>query len=242
MLAQHLHDRPRVRAVPVHAHRERLHAAQHEVAVERRRHRAHRVLQEPHLVGELGVVDRDEPADDVGVTAEVLRGRVHRRRRRRARAAAAGTASRTCCRRRRVRRARARTSATAAMSTIDERGLVGDSIHTSRVSSRHAASSAARSRRSTRGPRDAVPLVHARDEPERAAVRVGRDDHVIARIERAQDRVLGRETAREREPVPRALERRDARLERGRASGCRCARTRSPRACRPPPARTSSRG
>ena len=28
-------------------------------------------------LGELGVVDRDEPADDVGVAAEVLRGRVH---------------------------------------------------------------------------------------------------------------------------------------------------------------------
>ena len=38
--------------------RERLHAAQHEVAVERRRHRAHRVLQEPQLVGQLGVVRR----------------------------------------------------------------------------------------------------------------------------------------------------------------------------------------
>ena len=101
------------------------------------------------------------------------------------------------------------------MSTIESSGFVGDSIHTSRVSSRHAASSAAAIAQVDRGPRDAVPLVHARDEPERAAVRVGRDDHVVAGIERAQDRVLGREAAREREAVARALERRDARLERG---------------------------
>ena len=66
-----------------------------------------------------------------------------------------------------------------------------------------------------RRPRHAVTLVHARDEPERPAVRVGGDDHVVAGIERAQDRVLGRETARERETVARVLQRRDARLERG---------------------------
>ena len=76
------------------------------------------------------------------------------------------------------------------------------------------AASASRSPRSTAVHVDAVALVHARDEPERAAVRVGRDDHVVAGIERAQDRVLGREAAREREAVPRAFERREARLER----------------------------
>ena len=46
---------------------------------------------------------------------------------------------------------------------------------------------------------------------------------MVAGIERAQDRVLGREAAREREPVPRALERRDARLQRG-AGGVAAAR------------------
>ena len=66
-----------------------------------------------------------------------------------------------------------------------------------------------------RGPRDAVRLVNACDEPESAAVRVGGDDHVIARVEGAQHRVLRRESARERQAVTRALERRDARLERG---------------------------
>ena len=64
-------------AVPLHAHRERLEPAEHQVAVERARHRADRVLQEPDALGDLGVVGGREPADDVGVAAEVLRGRVH---------------------------------------------------------------------------------------------------------------------------------------------------------------------
>ena len=64
-------------AVTLHPHRERLEPAQHEVAVERARHRADRVLEEPDPLGELGIVRGREPADDVGVAAEVLRGRVH---------------------------------------------------------------------------------------------------------------------------------------------------------------------
>ena len=116
-------SRARVLAVAVHAHRERLDAAQHEVAVERRRHRADRVLHEPELRRELVVVRRDEAADDVGVTAEVLRARVHDDVGARARAAAAGTASRTCCRRRPAHRARARPRATAAMSTTVSSGI-----------------------------------------------------------------------------------------------------------------------
>ena len=74
-----------------------------------------------------------------------------------------------------------------------------------------------------RRPRDAESLVHPGDEAERAAVRVVRDDDVVTGLERAQDRVLGRETARERETVPRTFERRDARLHRG-ARGIAAAR------------------
>ena len=74
---EQIDDRPGVLAVPVHPHAERLHAAQHEVAVERRRHRAGRVLREAQAFGEPVVVDGDEPADDVAVTTEVLRRRVH---------------------------------------------------------------------------------------------------------------------------------------------------------------------
>ena len=101
-------DGGRVLAVPIHAHAERLQPAEHEVAVERRRHRADGVLQEPQLVGAHVVVERDEPADDVGVAAEVLRRRVHDDVGADVAAATAGTASRTCCRRPRARRARAR--------------------------------------------------------------------------------------------------------------------------------------
>ncbi len=60
----------------IHPHGERLHAAQNEVAVERRRYGAGGVLQVSHLLGEAVVVDGEEPADDVAVPAEVLRRRV----------------------------------------------------------------------------------------------------------------------------------------------------------------------
>jgi hypothetical protein len=62
----------------LHADGERLDAAQDQVAVEGRRHRAHRVLQVANLVGELGVVDRRESPDDVGMATEVFRARVER--------------------------------------------------------------------------------------------------------------------------------------------------------------------
>ncbi len=97
-----------VRAVAIHPHGERLHAAQDEPRVERSGHGAERLLEERELLADRVVVRRDEAADDVRVAAEVLRRRVERRRRHRARAAAGGTASRTCCRRPRARRPRVR--------------------------------------------------------------------------------------------------------------------------------------
>ena len=72
-----------VRAVALHAHGQRLQAAQHEVAVERGRDGAGGVLGEAEALGQLVVVERDEAADDVGVAAEVLRRPSARRRRRR---------------------------------------------------------------------------------------------------------------------------------------------------------------
>ena len=174
-------DRARVLAVAVHADAERLHAAEHEVAVERRRHRAHRVLQEPQLVGELGVVRRRRTrrrrrSDRRGTSCSSAPTR-----RRRARAVVAGTASRTCCRRRRARRACARASRPPRCRRSTSAGFVGVSIHTMRVASRPRAVDARRGRaRSTARPVDAEAFVHARDEAERAAVRVGREDDVIA--------------------------------------------------------------
>ena len=112
--------------------------AQHEVAVERRRHRAGRVLREAQPLGQLVVVDGDEPADDVAVAAEVLRGRVHddvgaeRQRllqvRRGERVVDDAPARRARGRAR--RRPRCRRSVSS--------GLVGVSSHTSRVSAGHS--------------------------------------------------------------------------------------------------------
>ena len=64
-----------------HAHAERLQAAQHEVAVERARHAADRLLEEVELLGERVVARHDRAADDVGVAVQVLRRRVHDDRR-----------------------------------------------------------------------------------------------------------------------------------------------------------------
>ena len=67
----------RVLRVRAHSYRERLQAAQHEPRVERPGHGAERLLQEVETLGERVVVRRHEAADDVAVTAEVLRRRVH---------------------------------------------------------------------------------------------------------------------------------------------------------------------
>ena len=63
-------------AVPFHAHGEGLHAAQGEPRVERAGHRAHGVLGEAELLGELVVGGDQRAADDVGVAADVLGGGV----------------------------------------------------------------------------------------------------------------------------------------------------------------------
>jgi hypothetical protein len=65
--------------VAVHADGQRLHTAQHEVAVDRRRHRTRRVLDERDAFGERIVGRGDEPTDHIGVTTEVLGRRVHHR-------------------------------------------------------------------------------------------------------------------------------------------------------------------
>ncbi len=122
-----------------------------------------------------------------------------------------------CC------RARARTCAVAAMSTIDSNGFVGVSIQTRPRLRLPRGLERGRVAQVARRPRDAVAFVHARNQAERAAVGVVRDDHVIARVECAQYRVLGREATRKRESVARTFERRDARFQRG-ARGVAAAR------------------
>ena len=105
-------------------------------------------------------------------------------------------------------------AAIAAMSTTVRVGLVGVSIHTMRVSSRHAASSAAWSVRSTALQAMPARREHLRHQPERAAVHVVTDDHVVAGRQEPQHRVGGRHAAGERPAQRGPLERRQADLER----------------------------
>ena len=79
-------------------------------------------------------------------------------------------------------------------------------------------------------PLDARGTEHLRHEPVRAAVGVVGDDHALAGREQAQHGVLCGHAAREREPVRRAFERRQALLVRAGGSDCRSGRTRSRRA------------
>ena len=77
VLRQQRGHRRRVLAMAIHAHAQCLEPAQHEVAIEGRRHRTRCVLEEPELLGPQVVVEREESTDHIGVTAEVLRRRVH---------------------------------------------------------------------------------------------------------------------------------------------------------------------
>jgi hypothetical protein len=63
-------------AVPLHPQHQRLEAAHGQVGVERPRHRAGAVLQETERRIQLLVAGDQRAADDVGVPADVLRGRV----------------------------------------------------------------------------------------------------------------------------------------------------------------------
>ena len=146
---QQVDDRPRVLAVPIHPHAQRLDTAQHEVAVERRGHGAGRVLGEPQPLGQLVVVDRQEPADHVAVTAEVLGGRVHDDvGAERDRLLQVRSGERVVDHHQRAA-ARGRVSAIASMSKHVSSGLVGVSSHTIPVSAGQSAASASRSPRST---------------------------------------------------------------------------------------------
>ena len=139
---------PGVGAVAVHAHGQRLQAPQHEVAVERRGHRARGVLGEAEPLGQLVVVHGDEAADDVGVAAEVLRGRVHDdvgpQAERLLQVGVAKVLSTTTS----APRSWA-SAATASMSMQVSSGLVGVSSQTMRVSGASRPRSASRSVRST---------------------------------------------------------------------------------------------
>ena len=202
-------------AVTVHAHRERLDATQHEVAVERSGHRAGCVLDERELVAEVRICRRDEATDRVRVSTEIFRGGVH---------------DDIGAERERL------------LKIWRCEGVVDDNEHAVRVRNRadcrnvHDAETGigrrldphdARVRRERlreplrvgeigRRPLDANVGVHAGDEAERSAVGVARQHHVIAGLDqRAQHRVFRGHAAGEREAPRGAFERGETRLERG---------------------------
>ena len=76
MVREPLGDAAAVRVVLPHAERERLGAAQREPAVERPRHRARRVLDEPDALGQVVAVHDHHPPHHVAVAVQVLGGRV----------------------------------------------------------------------------------------------------------------------------------------------------------------------
>ena len=214
MADEHRGDGLRVRAVPFHAHRERLDPAEHQVAVERARHRAGRVLEEADALGDLGIARDRAPADDVGVATEVLRGRVHDD--------VGAELQRTLQVRRRervvdddARAARVRELRHGRDVDDGERGIGR------RLDPHHrGAACHARAVRVEVGEIGNAVLArprreHLRDQPERAAVRVVGEQHAVAGREQPQHRVLRGHAAREREAARRAFERRDARFVRG---------------------------
>ena len=77
VFAEMLCDRSRARTLPVHADRQGLQTALRQVTVEWARDRTRRVLHETEVGGEIVVVGRYEPADNIRVTAQVLGARVH---------------------------------------------------------------------------------------------------------------------------------------------------------------------
>jgi hypothetical protein len=133
--------------VAVHANTQRLHAAQRQVAVQWSGNRPDRVLEEPQLLGQFGVTRDDGTADDVGVSPEVLRRRVHDD------VGTVGEWRLQIGRRERVvddefGPVLVRHLGDAAMSTMRRYGLLGVSVHTSAVFSCHDEETASRSERS----------------------------------------------------------------------------------------------
>ena len=137
-------------------------------------HRAHGVLVEGDLLGQVEVADDDARRRRRRSGRRRTWSWSARRRRRRGSAAAGGTARRRCCRRPAARRPRGRPTASASMSPMLSSGLVGVSTQTSRVwpgriAARTASTSETGGRGCARGPTTCRDLV---EEPEGAAVRV----------------------------------------------------------------------
>ena len=176
----------------VHAHRERLQAAQHQPRVERPGNGAERLLEERQPLGDPSSGSRRSRrrrrSGRRGTSSSS-----GRRCRRRARAAAGDTESRTCCRRRRARPRRAPTRDAAAMSTmfssrVRRRLQPHERVRSSRCSARPSASSSGREREAV-----ALGLVDLREHAVDAAVHVVDRDDVVARRQQVHERRRGAE-------------------------------------------------
>ena len=174
-------------------------------------------------------------ADDVGVPAHVLRGRVHDDvRAERERLLQVGRGERVVDDQQRAA-PRGRAAATAAMSAMPSSGLVGVSTQTTfvlpgRIAARNGVDVVPVGRREARGPSGSCDLG---EQPVGAAVRVVGDDDVVAGLAAACAAGCPRRPARRRRPArggrPRA--RRGTPPARC-GSGWRCGCTRSRRAAR----------
>jgi len=222
VLAQPLRDREAIRGMAIHAHRERLRAAQHEPGVERSGHATHGVLQEGETLAEWCVVPHDRSADDIGVSADVLGRRVQ---------CQIGAV------RKRILEIRAREGVVddreglAFVRDLGERPdvehlqqRVGGRLdpHQARVLA-HRFSHAGEPAHVDRGHRDAELIEHADEEPVRPTVHVVAHHDVIARLQKMRDGVGGRHAGAERQAPPPVLQRSETGLERrpGRIPGPR---------------------
>ena len=107
---------------------------------------------------------------------------------------------------------------------------------------RHRALDLVELRRVDVAERQLIARQHLVEQPERAAVGVVGDDDVIAGLQHRGDRADRRHARREREPRLAALRSPRGCARAPCASGSACGRTRSPCACRAPPARRSTSG
>jgi hypothetical protein len=205
----------RVVAVPVHPYAEGLDAAQGQPGVERTADRAHGVLVEGQFAAEADVGDDQRAAQDVGMAAEVLGGRVHDH---------VGAERQGPLQVRRGERVVHDEQRPGVMGDLCERGDVGDAQE--RVGGRlhpdhpgvgpdggaYGLDAGHRHRVVLQAPSGQ----DLGDEAVRAPVGVVGNDDVIARLaDRPEQRVFGRHSGCEREPAHAALKRREALFQRG---------------------------
>ena len=189
--------------VPLHAHRERLEAPEHHVAVERARHAADGLLEEVQAFGEARVARHHRAAHDVRVAVEVLRRRVNRQR---------GAERERPLEHRRRERVVDRQQDAARAGDGRDGGDVEDlehrvarRLHPDEARGRAACAcvDAARVAHVEVGRLDAELREHLVEDAERAAVHVVADEHVVAALEHEQHRRGRRTSAPERHAVRR---------------------------------------